>query len=222
MPPNGRPEWAKDVTGKRLDEKRYEMADPHITIRAGMVYHQQYQADQFACMVSGHLYVRLDSEEVPMLDRPMLETDRKFVEADDYRVDEIWVWQGKRVKQPLMEKPRLGFKRVHDDGDYSSYYAEHHHACKRYEWDVNGDAVRYTTKRSSEWTVNKAGIIGVERPPNGLYLPRPLLDKLEKQEEERQERLAEERREKAEEERRKKQEAKRSQWRKSWTQSYRR
>lgn len=236
LEPDLKPQMARDPANRFPVEKRYEMADPHITIRAGVVDHFPYK-DFFTCMVSGHLYVLLDRDGVPNLDRPMLEADRKFVESGDYRVDQMWVWDHDETKahrdrqwtsllddgvdREKLTAVRVGFKRVRDDGEYSSYYAEHHHTCKLFKWDVNGDAVKYTKKPGLRWYVNPEGIERVETPPSGLYLPRPLLDKLKQQERERQWMLKEERRieaekamrKKADEERRKKQEANREKWR---------
>lgn len=161
--PNGMPEIA-------VNEKRYEIADPHITIRAGTVHHGR-RGDSFICQVSGHLYVLLDRDGVPRLDRPILETDRRLVELGDYRVDQMWTWvEGAtknyrdnqldhllkdKVDREIFARVRIAYKRPRDDGDYSSYYTIHNHTCKK---QFIGD-----------------GSVYVRKPATSVYLSNPLL-----------------------------------------------
>lgn len=228
-----KPEVVTDPLKKYPAEKRYKMADCHITIRAGMIDHRQDNTVILTSMVSGHLYVLLNSDGVPNIDRPMLETDRKLVELGDYRVDQTWVWVDKETQKRLdkqmkflledgvdrekFARVRLGFKRVHDDDEYSCY-GEHHHTEKRFKWEVNGVVVKHTKKPPVRLYADPEGFKSVETPSANCYLPIVLVKKLHEQERQRKRKLRDEERRELVQERRRRQRANREGWRKTQVQ----
>lgn len=172
---DGKPERAVDTFGNVLMEKRYEMDDPHITVRAGSSEHN--------CQVSGHLYVLLTKHGIPLLRRPT-EAERKLAGSGDSRVDQLWPWIDAATRESLdsqwatlletgldpeaFHPARVGVKRPHDDGDYSSYYDIHNYACKRQQISLD-----YSTHRRTY----------IPKPATGVFLPKPLLAFLKRQEE---------------------------------------
>lgn len=175
---DGFPERAVDGFGNVLRESRYEMADAHITIRAG--------SGPYLCQVSGHLYVSLDKNGIPRPGVPS-EAVRKYVDSGDYRVDQTWVWNRSTTKQALdaqwgalvatgldpeaynLARPKC--KRVHDDGDYSPYYDTHEHACKK-------QLIRRNEPVKDARTY-------VPKPASGVFLSKEVLADLEEREEEK-------------------------------------
>lgn len=169
---DGMAEKAVDDFGNKLRQSRYETADPHITVRAG-TNPQTWQ-------VSGHLYVMLNKFGIPMRKKPMTEADRKFVDSGDYRVDQTWAYHDGRTKKRLdaqwnaliktgldpeaYHPVKVGCKRVHDDGDYSSYYETHEHTCKKLLLSHRDPVTNMRTY--------------VSKPPNGLFLSKEVVENL--------------------------------------------